>query len=69
MGQVLSFNSVYIFCYAKYNNDKTQQSYSIFFSFLFCLVNGPSHETIKRKKFSSTNSGPLQMMHNDATTE
>ena len=69
MGQVLSFNSVYIFCYAKYNNDKTQQSYSIFFSFLFCLVNGPSHETIKRKIFRSTNSSPLRMIHNSPTTD
>ena len=63
MGQVLSFNSVYIFCYAKYNNDKTQQSYSIFFSFLFCLVNGPSHETIKRKKIQLNQ---LRSFTNDA---
>ena len=69
MGQVLSFNSVYFFYYTKYNNDKTQQSYSIFFSFLFNLVNRPSHETIKRKIFRSTNSGPLQMMHHGPTTE
>ena len=48
----------------KYNNDKTQQSYSILFSFLLCLVNRPSHEIITRKTLRSTNSGPLQIMHN-----
>ena len=48
----------------KYNNDKTQQSYSILFYFLFCLVNRPSHEIITRKTLRSTNSGPLQIMHN-----
>ena len=53
----------------KYNSDKTQPSYSIFFSFLSCLVNGPSHETIKRKTFRSTNSGPLQVIYNGPTTE
>ena len=32
----------------KYNNDKIQPSYSIYFCFFICLVNGPSHE-IKEK--------------------
>ena len=32
--------------------------------FLFCLVNGPRRETIKRKIFRSSNSGHFQIMHN-----
>ena len=35
-------------------------------SFLFCLVNGPGHETIKRKKFSSTNFTNVKSFTNDA---